>query len=306
MVYTVTLNPALDMAAPGGFSAGGVARYGQGAFLAGGKGINVSRLLTALGVGNLALGLCAGFTGREVARQLEAAGIPAELLFLEEGCTRINLKLQEPGGPVVELNGEGPQVPLSALEQIGERCRALGPGDFLVLAGSIPGSLPRDAYARLLSYVEGRGVYTVVDAAGEALGAVLPCRPFLVKPNQQELGEFFGGEVSTIGQAAKYAGELRRMGAQNVVVSLGGQGALLAGDGGQLFCRAAQGEAASTVGAGDSLVAGFIYGWGLHLSAGESLRWGVAAGCATAFSQGIASGEAVKALYPRIHVEPFL
>ncbi len=300
MVYTVTLNPALDLTAPAGpVQMGGLARFGQGPFVAGGKGINVSRLLTSLGVENRALGVIAGFTGDEVERQLREAGCCVDLLPLPDGCTRINLKLQGEGG-VTEINGEGPAVPLAVLDQLGGKCAALGEGDFLVLAGSLPGPLPRDAYARLLARV-GPGVRAVVDAAGEALGAALAFRPFLVKPNVQELAGFFGTEIETAAQAADYACELRRMGAQNVVVSMGEKGALLVGeDGRRLFCRAARGEVVSAVGAGDSLVAGFLYGWGLHGHGEGALRWGVAAGCATAFTAGIAAGDEVKKRFAEV------
>lgn len=300
MVYTVTLNPALDMAAEGAAMPGGAARYSQGRFLAGGKGVNVSLLLTSLGVENRALGVCAGFTGEEFLRQLEAAGVAVDFLRLPEGCTRINLKLRGPGG-VTELDGDGPAVPLEAIGQVAGKLAGLRPGDFLVLAGSIPGALPQDAYARLLAAVEGKGVKAVVDTTGEALGAALRCRPFLVKPNLQELGAFFGTEIAGPSQAVGYACRLVEMGAEHVVVSMGEKGALLAdASGRRLFCRAARGEAVSAVGAGDSLVAGFLYGWGLHGSGEGALRWGVAAGCATAFTEGIAPGEAVKGVYPLV------
>lgn len=299
MIYTVTLNPALDLTAPTGPAKGGVARYGQGPFLAGGKGVNVTRLLTSLGLENKALGIAAGFTGEEVLRQLQAEGCQADFLRLAEGCTRINLKLQGEEG-VTELNGEGPPVPLAALDELTARCAALTAGDFLVLAGSIPSSLPPDAYGRMLAGLAGKGIEAVADAAGEALGGALAHRPFLVKPNLQELEEFFSAEIATTAQAAEYAAELQRMGAQNVVVSMGERGALLAGPEGRLFCRAARGTAVSPVGAGDSFVAGFLYGWQLHGTGEGALRWGTAAGCATAFTAGIAKGEDVKRLYPLV------
>lgn len=301
MIYTVTLNPALDLCAPAARDSGGAARYGQGSFTAGGKGINVSRLLTSLGVGNRALGFLGGFTGREVERQLAAQGCETDFLPLPAGCTRINLKLRGEDGGVAELNGDGPEIPLALLEKLLEKCAALGRGDGLVLAGSVPASLPKDVYARMLKQIEGRGVLTVVDAAGEALKASLPHRPFLIKPNLQELEELFQEEITTAAQAAGYAGRLRDMGAQNVVVSMGEKGALLADSTGRrLFCRSARGEAVSAVGAGDSLVAGFLYGWGLHGTGEGALRWGVAAGCATAFTEGVAQGDMVKRLYPLV------
>ncbi len=301
MVYTVTLNPALDLSAPAAPASGGAARYGQGDFIAGGKGINVSRLLTSLWVENRALGFLGGFTGQEVERQLAAQGCKTDFLPLPAGCTRINLKLLGGDGGVTELNGDGPEIPLPFLEKLEEKCAALGPGDGLVLAGSVPPSLPRDVYVRLLGQAAEKGVLTVVDASGEALKAVLCRRPFLIKPNLQELEELFQVEIATVSQAAEYAGMLREMGAQNVVVSMGEKGALLADSTGRrLFCRAARGEAVSAVGAGDSLVAGFLYGWSLHGTGEGALRWGVAAGCATAFTAGIAQGDMVKKLYPLV------
>ena len=186
------------------------------------------------------------------------------------------------------------------LDKLLQKLDGLGEGDTLVLAGSIPRSVPGDIYAAMLRRLEGRGVLAVVHATGEALPCVLPCRPFLVKPNSDELGELFGVEIPDVGTAKEYAKLLVREGARNVVVSMGDKGALLVGETGQsLFCRAVRGEAVSTVGAGDSLVAGFLYGYGLHGTLQGALQWGVAAGAATAFSKGIASGDAVKALYPR-------
>lgn len=300
MIYTVTLNPALDLTAScAPLAPGGVNRYSQAPFLAGGKGVNVTRLLTSLGLENRALGITAGFTGEEVQRQLRESGCDADFLHLPEGCTRINLKLRG-GEGVTELNGEGPSVPLSALDALAEKCASLGPGDFLVLSGSLPASLPADAYARILSKIP-QGVQAVVDTTGEALREALAYRPFLVKPNVQELSEFFGVEIANAAQAADYASELQRLGAQNVAVSMGEKGALLADRAGRrLFCRAAQGEAVSAVGAGDSLVAGFLYGWNLHGTGEGALHWGVAAGCATAFTEGIAAGDDVKRLYPQV------
>jgi len=301
MIYTVTLNPALDLAASAGpVAEGGMVRYSQGDFTAGGKGVNVTRLLTSLGMENQALGIIAGFTGAEVERQLRGSGCAVDFLRLPTGCTRINLKLRGEGG-ITELNGEGPQVPLSVLDELGGKCASLTGGDALVLAGNVPSSLPGDAYAQILSRLSGKGVLAVVDTTGEPLREALACRPFLVKPNLQELCEFFGAEIATAAQAADFANELQRMGAQNVVVSMGEKGALLAESSGRrLFCRAARGGAVSAVGAGDSLVAGFLYGWYLHGTGEGALRWGTAAGCATAFAEGIATGDEVKRLYPLV------
>ena len=177
----------------------------------------------------------------------------------------------------------------------------LQPGDGLVLAGSLPPSLPQDAYARLLERIEEKNILTVVDTAGEALEAVLPCRPFLIKPNLEELSGLFGAELTELPAVAECAGELQKKGAKNVAVSMGSKGAfLLCEDGRRLFCHAVRGEAVSTVGAGDSFVAGFLYGWQLHGTLEGALRWGVCAGSATAFSPGLAAGSEVKQLYTRV------
>lgn len=305
MITTVTLNPAIDYAVDAdNFEKGRINRCKAGSFRPGGKGINVSLLLSSLGKKTTALGVAAGFTGGEIVRRLEEAGCGADFLFLPGGCSRINLKIRsrEDGGTVeTDLNGGGPEIPESALEDLGEKLSSLGEGDALVLAGSLPASLPPDAYARLLDRVAGKGVLTVVDTAGEALLCALSRRPFLIKPNLEELGELFGVELRDRDAAGEYARLLQEKGARNVLVSMGDQGALLVcEDGRRLFCRAVKGETVSTVGAGDSLVAGFLYGLDLHGTLEGALAWGTAAGAATAFTQGIASGEQVKALYPQV------
>ena len=302
MVVTVTLNPALDYLIPlDQVRPGSIHRFAQGSFAPGGKGVNVSLLLTSLGVENRALGLCAGFSGREICRLLEEQGVDADFVLLEEGASRINVKLRCPGGQETDFNGQGPQIPPRAVGALAEKLRALGREDFLVLAGSLPQGLPETAWPQLLEAARRQGVRLVVDTAGEPLLAALPYRPFLVKPNQEELGALFGVEISSPGEAKEYGLQLQRMGARNVVVSLGAKGALLLEEGGRsLFCHGVRGQAVSTVGAGDSLVAGFLYGLGLHGTLEGGLRWGVAAGAATAFQEGIAAGDQVKKLFPAV------
>lgn len=300
MVYTVTLNPSIDyLVSPQTLELGKINRYQKSGYAPGGKGINVSLLLTSLGVRNKAMGLCAGFTGEELVRLLEAAGCETGFLRLSKGHSRINLKARTPEGEETDFNGEGPAVTGEELQQLLERLSGLGDGDTLVLAGSAPSSLGKNVYAQMLRALAPTGVRAVVDTTGESLRAVLPLNPFLVKPNQEELGELFGVEIPDVPAAKEYALRLLDLGAENVVVSMGGKGALLVSRQGQsLFCRAPKGECVSTVGAGDSLVAGFLYGLSLHGTLEGGLRWGVCAGSATAFTQGIASGDAVKALYP--------
>ncbi len=302
MITTVTLNPAIDYTlSPERLSMGSIHRCEKCACLPGGKGINVSLLLTSLGVQSTALAVAGGFTGREIARLLEEAGCRTDFLYLPQGDSRINVKIRTPDGEETDLNTTGPAVPPETLEQLEEKLSALPAGEGLVLAGSVPPSLPADIYARLLRRVEGKDFLTVVDTAGDALLAALPCRPFLIKPNLDELGQACGIEVHDAMTAVECARELQHRGARNVAVSMGEKGALLVcEDGKNLFCRAPRGTAASTVGAGDSLVAGFLYGWQLHGTLEGALRWGVAAGSATAFSQGLASGKQVKDLWPQV------
>lgn len=299
MIYTVTLNPAVDyIVSPEQFALNEINRYASCTYGPGGKGVNVSLLLTSLGVRNRALGLCAGFSGTEIVRLMEEKGCDTDFVRLPEGHSRINVKVCAPDGGETDLNGEGPEVPAESFEELKEKLRELREGDLLVLAGSVPASLGKGVYEDFLREIRAGGAQAVVDATGDALRRTLPYRPFLVKPNDEELGELFGVEIKTVEEAKAYAGELVRMGARNVVVSMGSKGALLVSETGEsLFCRTVRGEAVSTVGAGDSLVAGFLYGWGLHGTLEGALRWGVAAGAATAFSKGIASGDKVKSLY---------
>lgn len=302
MIDTITLNPAIDyIVSPKRFEKGEINSYEDCSYGPGGKGVNVSLLLTSLGVENTALGIAAGFSGQEIIRLLEQAGCKTDFLLLPQGHSRINLKICAPGGEETDVNGQGPRIPPETVDRLGEKLSALKPGDGLVLAGSVPPSLPKDTYARLLKRVEGKELLTVVDAAGDALLAALPLNPFLIKPNLEELGEVFHTEVKDTAAARECARALQEKGARNVAVSMGGKGALLVcEDGRSLFCRAVKGEAVSTVGAGDSLVAGFLYGWKLHGTLDGALRWGVSAGSATAFSRGIAPGKLVKELYPQV------
>lgn len=300
MIYTVTLNPALDcFVRPGHFTPGGECRYGGAEFLPGGKGVNVSLLLGSLGVETVAAGVAAGFTGRELAALLERAGCPAEFIMLEQGATRVNIKILPEGQPETALNGDGPHITVEDLKPLERRITALGKGDFLVLAGSVPGSLPRGVYARLMRMAP-EGVEKVVDVSGPALLEAVREKPFLVKPNLDELGEVFGVKLGGAGEAVAYANKLQNMGARNVAVTLGGGGALLLTEDGRVLERAAlPGREVSPVGAGDSFVAGFLYGWVRERSADRALDWAMAAGAATAFRRGIASGEQVRELFGR-------
>lgn len=302
MITTVTLNPALDCyLSPEQLETGAINRYEGYRFLPGGKGINVSLLLSSLGVETVALGIAAGFTGKELVRLMEQEGCPTDFTILPHGSTRINIKIRTAEGEETDLNGAGLPLTPEAAEQLMQKLDRLKPGDGLVLAGSLPNSLPKNTYAKFLERIAEKDILTVVDAAGEALEAALPCRPFLIKPNLEELGELFGAEITELEAVAECAGDLQKRGARNVAVSMGSKGAfLLCEDGRRLFCHAVRGEAVSTVGAGDSMVAGFLYGWRLHGTLEGALRWGVCAGSATAFSPGLASGDTVRQLYPKV------
>lgn len=297
MVYTVTLNPALDcFLSPEEFIPGAENRYGQCRFIPGGKGINVSLLLKALGMDTRALGFAGGFTGRELVSGLEKL-VPTDFVFLEAGLTRVNIKITPPGQPETALNGGGPEISLEAVDRLAGKFAALGAGDFLVLAGSVPGSLPAGIYARLAAMAP-EGVQVAVDASGPALTASAAARPFLMKPNREELADAFGSPVDTLEDVAKYARQLQDLGARNVAVTLGGDGALLVDEtGGVRFRAALQGTPRSAVGAGDSFVAGFLYGWVRDKDLDSALDWAVSAGAATAFREGIAGGDEVQALY---------
>ncbi len=306
MIYTVTLNPAIDYTVSAErFQLGEINRCGNGSLEPGGKGVNVSLLLRSLGLETIALGFAAGFTGKELVRLLENAGCGTDFAFLPQGHTRINVKICGPGQQETALNGPGPELSPKALDRLGDKLDRIKSGDSLVLAGSLPPSLPLDSYARLLRRVAGKAVFTVVDAAGEALLAALSCRPSLIKPNLQELEEACGMPVRSVPGAVECARSLQRMGARNVAVSLGAKGAFLLLENGQaLFCPSPSGRARSTVGAGDSLVAGFLYGRQICDTPESALRWGIAAGAATAFSSKIASGGEVKKIFPSVR-EPY-
>ncbi|WP_295763097.1 1-phosphofructokinase [uncultured Oscillibacter sp.] len=301
MVYTVTLNPALDHEVlVDGFRPGGLNRTKRENLHFGGKGVNVSTVLHSLGVETTALGFVAGFTGKALEDGLRAAGIRTDFVHLEEGLTRVNVKIRSVGGgEETEINSQGPVIPAPALETLFRKLDRLRPGDVLVLAGSLPAGLPGDVYQRILARVEGRGVLTVVDAARDVLRGVLPYRPFLIKPNRAELGELFGKDPLPGGEIPSCAKRLQEQGARNVLVSMAGDGSLLLDEtGAQHRLGVPEGAVRHNVGAGDSMVAGFLAGW---LETGDyaaAHRMGAAAGSATAFSDGLACASAVRALLP--------
>lgn len=295
MVYTVTFNPSIDyFVSIKELKLGVVNRTCYEEMFIGGKGINVSVILNELGIKSKALGFTAGSTGVVIENSLKDRGIDTDFIKLKNGNSRINVKirsLQE-----TEINGQGPQIDEEALTALFDKLDALTDGDTLILAGSVPNSLPSDIYEIILHRLSGIKIKTVVDAANDLLLKVLKYEPFLIKPNDHELGEMFGVNLTTIEEIEEYAKKLQDMGAKNVLVSMAGDGALLIDENGDVhICGVCSGTVKNSVGAGDSMVAGFIAG----LSEGDyeyALRLGTAAGGATAFSVGLAAKERIAEL----------
>ncbi len=296
MVYTVTFNPALDyVVRVEDFQPGETNRTYSDEVQFGGKGINVSTVLRNLGVDNVALGFLAGFTGKGLEQGLREIGINTDFIWLERGLTRINVKIK--ADQETEINGQGPDISAAALDRLFAKLDQLKEGDVLVLAGSIPRSLPDDIYQRILRRLDGRGVLTAVDATRDLLCAVLPYRPFLIKPNDRELGEIFGKTLTTDVEIEDCARQLQAKGARNVLVSMAGAGSLLVDETGETHrLGVPKGTVRNSVGAGDSMVAGFLAGWLKEHDYTAAHRMGAAAGSATAFSDGLAEANAVQAL----------
>lgn len=300
MIYTVTFNPALDyvMRLPV-LLPGETNRAEAEELQIGGKGINVSFILGQLGRESVALGFLAGDTGELLRRRVEDMGVKTDFIFLPAGHTRINVKVK--GQAETELNGRGPDIPALSLEALFAKLDALKEGDTLVLSGSVPVSLSPHTYEDILKRLSGRGIRRVVDAAGDLLLNSLPCQPFLIKPNHRELGELTGrdldpGDLPALTEAAR---ELRQRGAENVLVSLGKHGALLAAADGEVYVqRTPAGTLKNSVGAGDSAVAGFLTAYDRGYA--EALRLAVAAGSATAFSLGLATKEEIHGAYRQL------
>lgn len=300
MIYTVTFNPSLDYTVTvEGFQTGKTNRTGSETILPGGKGINVSIVLKNLGVESTALGFDAGFTGKELLRLLEKRGVGNGFIHLDDGFTRINLKLRNMEG--TEINGQGPKIPEDKVRLLMERLRELQRGDVLFLSGSIPASMPDDVYQRIMENLQGKGVQIVVDATKELLWKTLSYRPFLIKPNAHELGELFGVTFASRPDVIPYAKKLQEQGAQNVLVSMAGEGAvLLAADGSVCEAPAPEGILVNGVGAGDSMIAGFMAGWLEKQDYRHAFAMGVAAGSASAFSKDLATAEEIRRLYLKV------
>ncbi len=296
MIYTVTFNPAIDYVMRlKAFNAGEVNRSDSEEIYFGGKGINVSVILKELGFKSAALGFLAGFTGEAIEKGVEAQGIKADFVKLKGGNSRINVKIK--AECETDLNGQGPAIDDSAIEELFEKLDRLESGDVLVLAGSIPNTLPENIYERILERLSGRGIHFVVDATRDLLVNVLKYKPFLIKPNNYELGEIFGIELKTNDDIIKYAKELQKMGAVNVLVSMAGDGSILVDENGEVHVMGVpKGNVLNSVGAGDSMVAGFVAGYMSKRDYEYALKLGTASGSATAFSAGLAERKEIEKL----------
>lgn len=297
MIYTVTFNPSLDyIVGTEGFQLGNTNRTVSELMLPGGKGINVSTVLKNLGIESTALGFTAGFTGEEIRRRVGELGFRSEFIDVGNGFSRINVKMKEFDG--TEINGQGPVIGEEAVGRLLERLDSLEEGDTLVLAGSIPSSMPDSIYSDILARLEGRGIVFVVDATKDLLLNVLKYRPFLIKPNHHELGEIFGVELENREDVVPYAERLQEQGAQNVLVSMGGKGAvLLDAEGNVHMLPVPKGTLVNAVGSGDSMVAGFLAGWTEKKDYEHAFRMGISAGSASAFSELLATKEEILGLY---------
>ncbi len=297
MIYTVTFNPSLDyIVSVDDFKLGLTNRTSSELMLPGGKGLNVSMVLGNLGIDNTAFGFAAGFTGDEIIRRVEEMGVKAEFIRIQDGFSRINLKLKSIDG--TEINGCGPRISGQAVEQLMEKLAILKAGDVLVLAGSIPSSMPDDIYRRIMEQLDGRNVMIVVDATKDLLVNVLEYHPFLVKPNNHELGEIFGVTLQRREEVIPYAEKLKERGAVNVLVSMAGEGAVLVAEDGSVFqAPAPKGKLVNGVGAGDSMVAGFLAGWMERRDYRHAFYMGISAGSASAFSEQLATREEIEAVY---------
>lgn len=300
MIYTVTFNPALDYILElDKLEIGKIQKSKTELILPGGKGINVSTVLTNLEIDNIALGYKAGFVGAELERLLRNMKVKTDFIDLEEGNSRINVKIS--GEEETAINTNGPQISENKILELLEKLKTLNENDYLVLSGSIPSSIKDDIYEKICRIVKKQNVKIVVDATKNLLVQALKYNPFLIKPNNEELGEIFGVEIHTKEDAYVYGKKLKEMGAQNVLVSMGKIGAALIDEAGQeYFIKSPEGKRVNTVGSGDSMVAGFIAGFLKYNNYNDALRMGVSAGSASALSKYLATKEEVYNLFNNI------
>ena len=300
MIYTVTLSPSIDYVVRLSNMRFNITnRTDSEEYYFGGKGINVSQVLAELDLDSTALGFLAGFTGDAIEKGIRNSRIRTEFIRLSEGFTRINIKIKS--GGETEINGQGPDIPAEALEELMKKLDRIQDGDTLVLAGSIPKTCPYDIYERMLERVKGKNIMIAVDATKQLLVNSLSMHPFLIKPNRMELAEIFHKEVETQEDVFKYAGKLQEMGARNVIVSLGRRGAVLLDENGETHsCGVLKENVVNTVGAGDSMVAGFIAGYQKTGDYGYALKLGSACGNATSFLPGLATRAKIDEVFAKL------
>lgn len=300
MIYTVTFNPSLDyIVSVNDFQLGLTNRTDSELILPGGKGINVSTILMNLGIDSTAFGFAAGFTGEEIIREVEAMGIRSDFIKIDSGISRINLKLKNIDS--TEINGSGPEISEEKIEELLRKLDILGEGDILVLAGSIPASMPADMYSTIMERLQHKNVTFIVDATKDLLINVLKYKPFLIKPNNHELGELFDVKLTTREEVIPYGKKLQKQGARNVLISMAGEGAVLVAEDGSVYeAPAPKGTLVNAVGAGDSMVAGFTAGWIEKKDYRHAFYMGVSAGSASAFSEYLATKEEIMDLYEKV------
>lgn len=300
MIYTVTFNPCLDyIVSVDDFTLGRVNRTTKELVYPGGKGINVSLVLKNLGMESTALGFTAGFTGTEIEQALQRWGCYTDFIRVEDGMSRINIKLRS--NEESEINGQGPKISKEALEQLYEKLDAMTSEDVLVLAGSIPGSMPDSSYELIMERVAAKNMKIAVDATGDLLVNVLKYHPFLIKPNNHELEEIFHTPMDSNDTIIAHAKKLQQMGAKNVLISMAGDGAILVSKDGEVRqSPAPKGKVVNSVGAGDSMVAGFLTGYLTTGNYGEAFRMGIATGSASAFSERLATKPEVEEILKKL------
>ena len=300
MIYTVTFNPALDYVVQAKeINLGQVNRLEETHIFSGGKGINVSFVLKALDIDSVALGFVAGFTGKEIEDSIKRAGIQADFIKLQSGLSRINVKIKS--NQETELNAQGPNINKGEIDELFHKLDQLNDQDTLVLAGSIPNTLPDDIYEKILERIHQKKIRIIVDATKDLLKKVLKYHPFLIKPNHHELADIFEVTITTKEEIIHYAKELQKLGAQNVLISMASKGAILVDEFGQVHIMGVpKGIVRNSVGAGDSMVAGFLAGYLMNKDYLTALKVGTAAGSATAFSDGLATKELVEQLLQKL------
>lgn len=296
MIYTVTFNPSLDyIVSVDNFKLGIVNRTNKEIINPGGKGINVSMVLSNLGYSSTALGFQAGFTGKEIARLMEERGVVSDFITTKEGLSRINMKVRS--DDETEINGMGPRISDEDIDKLYAQLDNINDGDILVLAGSIPSVMPETMYSDIMKRLSSKNLKIAVDATKDLLMNVLKYHPFLVKPNNHELGEIYGVELKTRDDVVPYARKMQEEGARNVLVSMAGEGAVLLAEDGKVYqSEAPKGKVSNSVGSGDSMVAGFIAGYLASGDYEQAFYMGVCTGSASAFSEGMATKEAVREL----------